>query len=206
MFCLGAIEASHSVVVDFRYLTTMEMRQQVEPRFLNQAEKSFYELLLPVCFKPKYSSNPTGDKIFVTGAEAKSIKCLKKSDEEKPITVELEVVSSYELEIYDRSSSARNSQKLQCYNQGFGGRFLYTYYPNPASMGDIFLGIANTNYSLSTANSNEAKVVDSEKAEAQLFKFSDVLKSDSPLYKYNKYGLIVDYAIKRKPMYEVILF
>ena len=165
--------------------------------FLSQAEQSYYELLLPVCFKPKYVSYPTDDSTFVTGAGASNIRDVKR-------TITVEVCSSNELELYDQSSSASNNAKLPCDIQVYDGRFTYTYCPDPGSMGDVFLKIMNTNNFILTGNSDEREAVDfeSEKVEARLFKFSDVLKPDNPLF--NKYGLIVDYAIKRKMMHKVI--
>ena len=66
-------------------------------------------------------------------------------------------------------------------------------------MGDIFLKINNP-----TENSKEQEsaVLETENTEARLFKLSDVLKAHHPLY--NKFGLVVDYTIKRKMMHKVI--
>ena len=201
MISLGAIESSHSIKVDFSYLVAMDLRKTVrtddQNDFLGETEESFYELLIPVCFKPKYASLPTGDSTFVTGAGASSIRDVKS-------TITVKVFSSNDLELYDQSSSARNNGKLLCDKESHDGRFTYTYCPDPESMGDVFLKIMNTNNSISTGNSDKRGPVDfeSEKVEARLFKFSDVLKPDNPLF--NKYGLVVDYAIKRKMMHKVI--
>ena len=65
-------------------------------------------------------------------------------------------------------------------------------------MGDVFLKIRNNN-----SDEREAVHFESEKTEARLFNFSDVVESDNPLC--NRYGLVVDYAIKRKMMHQVVL-
>ena len=185
----------------------MDMRKPViigdHENFLGQAEQTFYELLLPVSFKPKYASNPTGDKIFVTGApgEAGRIDDLKRSCEEMPIKVQ--VTSKNELKVYDQSSSSINDEMLSCDIQAHDGTFTYTYFPDPGSMGDVFLKIINVDNSIPTRNSNGQEAIDFEpdKVEAGLFAFDDVLKRINPLR--NKYGLVVDYAIKRKMLHKV---
>ena len=182
------------------YLATMDLHNPVKTDnhgdFLSQAEQSYYELLLPVSFKPKYASNPIGDRIFVTGAGASSIDNVRSA-----ITVK--VCSTNELELYDQSSTARNHERLRCDIQAHDGTFTYTYFPDPGSMGDVFLKIINVDNSIPTRNSNGQEAIDFEpdKVEAGLFAFDDVLKRINPLR--NKYGLVVDYAIKRKMLHKV---
>ena len=198
---LGSIKPKHSVVVEFTYLVTMDLRKMVQTEnvndFLGQAEQSFYELLIPVCFKPKYAINPTGDGLFVSGDQASNINQVQSS-------IKVEIISSTELEIYDQSSSAENDDQLPLDIPADDGRFIYTLHPLPSSMGDVFLKIMSNSNLIPIENSDEreAAVFEADHAEARLFKFNDVLKTDNPLH--NKYGLVVDYTIKRKMMHKVM--
>ena len=74
---LGAINPAHSVVVEFSYLVAMDSRKTVkiddQNDLLGGAQQSFYELLIPVRFQPKYAPHPTGDTTFTTGGGASSI-------------------------------------------------------------------------------------------------------------------------------------
>ena len=147
---LGSIKPKHSVVVEFTYLVAMDLRKMVQTEnvndFLGQAEQSFYELLIPVCFKPKYAINPTGDGLFVSGDQASDINQVKSS-------IKVDIISSTELEIYDQSNSAENDDQLPLDIPADDGRFIYTLNPLPMGdqdghrrMGDVFLKImSNSN-------------------------------------------------------------
>ena len=186
---LGAIKRDHKVTVEFTYLVAMDLRKQIDKNnsnnFLGPAPQSFYELLLPVSFKPKYATNPTGDNIFVSGTDASKVNSAG--------FIKVIVNSSNELEIYDQTQE--NNGRLEGQEDNVGD-YIYEFYPTPATMGDVFLKIMNRNNQV--LNDQESPF-ESDNVEARLFKFSDVLNDiQNPLY--DKYGLVLDYAVRRKMM------
>ena len=201
---LGAINRDHKVVVEFTYLVAMDLRKSVDKNnpndFMGQGEQSFYELLIPVCFKPKYTTAPTGDRIFATGAEASEVK-------NTTGTIRVEVVSSTELEVYDQTAETGGSLRLEP-EETDNNEFRYQFFPTPMEMGDVFLKIMNhSNFSndqsgsVTSSSGQESAPFESDNTEVRLFKFSDILKVENPLY--DKYGLVVDYAIRRKTMHTI---
>ena len=190
---LGAIKRNQRVTVEFTYLVAMDLRKVIDKNnpndFLGPAPESFYELLLPVSFKPKYTTNPTGDDIFVSGAGASTVNSMD--------SIKVVVVSSDKLDIYNQTEE--DNGQLVAQEDNTGG-YLYEFCPTPTSMGDVYLKIMNRKNQVLDGESP----FESDNLEVRLFKFSDVLKnSENPLY--NKYGLVVDYAIRRRMMTKLTL-
>ena len=189
---LGAIKRNQRVTVEFTYHVVMDLRKQVDSNnpndFLGPAPQSFYELLLPVSFKPKYAPNTTDD-IFVSGNDADTVNSMG--------GIKVVVESSDKLDIYNQAEE--NNGQLVAQENSVGDYF-YEFNPTPTSIGDVNLKIMNGNNLVRNGESP----FESDNLEVRLFKFSDVLKnSENPLY--NKYGLVVDYAIRRRMMNELAL-
>ena len=191
---LGAIKKEQLVQVEFSYLVVMNEYTKVTTtqgvQHVDVEVDKSYELMLPVSFKPKYSPNPGGDPLFITGASA------TKMEPDSAIAT----IHSRHGNIHRIINVATDQpERLEHGPQINDNKQNFEYYLN----GDVHLRIYYKNVPLPNVSGNHGQRI-TQNIEINLFKFEGLNKindQDNPLN--GKYGLIVEYYVKQNMLYSV---
>jgi len=209
---VGAIGNDELVIVEFSYLVIMDLHTAIKHENGEQnfviTEDTSYDLLLPVDFKPKYDlgAGNADDPVFISGANAGKV---KESIRDPVVTIKSTtpmVVTKLNSAVQTNLNvlaESRTVPEMACGD----GTFEYTYTMEDRDKTDVHLRFTYAEKMINTTEELEQSQFRCDHVETRLFKFDQFLPSVEDAAVANplsdKYGLIVDYSIRRHMMYKV---